>query len=175
MINEGFAFHRYHDRLVDYIFDQDKWRDAIIKNTPSPENRELHLRLFKLIPNHRVPTKLIWAKRNYDEVVKTYIKARRDDHNAWEAYRGGNSLKFRAWKALSPKRAEEIKRKWVYEYDNLKRVEKDRDEAWHLVLKTIEDCMPTLVRLHSELCPNCPWDEIGKSIFNKKKGRQKNT
>ncbi len=40
------------------------------------------------------------------------------------------------------------------------------DKAWEAYDKAREAYMPELIKLHEELCPNCPWD--GKTIFSKK-------
>ena len=39
------------------------------------------------------------------------------------------------------------------------------DKAWEARDKAREACMPEIIKLHEELCPNCTWD--GKTIFVK--------
>lgn len=58
----GFAFHCHHDVLVEHVWDYDKRVNFIKENKP-PNEIELRLRLFKLIPNKRLPAKLnkAWA------------------------------------------------------------------------------------------------------------------
>ena len=40
------------------------------------------------------------------------------------------------------------------------------DKAWEAYGKAKKACESELIKLHAELCPNCPWD--GKTIFPKK-------
>ena len=100
----GFAFHVHHNQLVELCTDYDE-RVRYIKATKPEAEQELRLRLFKLIPEDRLPQPLIKVWTAYDEARKACDEAR---------------------KALNSK----------------------------------------LIKLHKELCPDCPFN--GKTIFTAK-------
>ena len=92
MKKSGFAFHSYHDILIEYVTDYDK-RVEIIKRNKPPEEQALRLRLFRLIPEDRLPTELIKegvaygkAKDAYGKAKDAYGKARDAYNKAWDAY-----------------------------------------------------------------------------------------
>ena len=79
MIKSGFAFHRHHSVLMEYVTDYDRRVEIIKKNKP-PEEQALRLRLFRLIPEDRLPIKLVKAWDAYSKAWDAYRKA-------WDAYR----------------------------------------------------------------------------------------
>ena len=93
----GFAFHAHHYQLMEFCDDYEERVKCIRENKPLNE-QELRLRLFKMIPQDRLPPVLNEARKAYNE--------------AWEAYE------------------------------------------------------PEIIKLHEELCPNCPWDN--STIFTRK-------
>jgi len=74
-IIEGVAFHCHHDTLVDYIYGYDE-RVAYIKEYKPKEEQELRLRLFQMIPNDRLPKRLIKALKAHNKAWDTFNKAR---------------------------------------------------------------------------------------------------
>ena len=87
---KGLAFHCHHDTLVEYVHDYDEMVGYIKNNKPENE-RELRLRLFKMIPDELVPGKRDWAKvvkawDAYDKAWDAYIKAWNARVKAWNAY-----------------------------------------------------------------------------------------
>ncbi len=104
MVKSGFAFHVHHNQLWEFCTDYDDRVDIIKKNKPENE-RELRLRLFKLIPGDRLPKLLIEARRAFNEARRAYNEAR-------------------------------------------------------------QVCSADIIKLHDELCPNCPFD--GDTIFSDK-------
>ncbi len=73
---------------------------------------------------------------------------------AWEAYDKAREACDKAWEACNKAR-EACDKAW-----------EAYDKAWEAYDKAWEAYMPELIKLHEELCPNCPWD--GKTIFSKK-------
>ncbi|MDP2730139.1 MAG: hypothetical protein Q8O55_06635 [Dehalococcoidales bacterium] len=78
MIETGFAFHVHHDKLAEFCTDYDERVRYIRENKPK-EEQDLRLRLFKLIPESRLPVSLIKARATYDRAWATY-------YTAWDAY-----------------------------------------------------------------------------------------
>ena len=95
----GIAFHCHHDKLCEYVYDYDKRVEAI-KRTKPVEEQELRLRLFKMIPDDRLPWRdspeyLACDKAGaaydkagaaYDKAVAAYDKAVAAYDKAWAAY-----------------------------------------------------------------------------------------
>ena len=75
MRKSGIAFHCHHNTLFEYVHDYDERVRYIKKHKPEKE-RVLRLRLFRMIPNSRLPQRGLTA---YDEARKAYDRA-------WEAY-----------------------------------------------------------------------------------------
>ena len=81
----GLAFHCHHDILCEYVYDFDE-RVRYIKTRKPPEERELRLRLFKMIPTELMPGResMLWA--DYRKARADYCKARADYCKAWADY-----------------------------------------------------------------------------------------
>jgi hypothetical protein len=73
-VKSGFAFHLHHNKLVEWCHDYDKRVEVILSNKPKKE-QELRLRLFKLIPEDRLPPDLLKAGKAYDRARRKYSKA----------------------------------------------------------------------------------------------------
>ena len=132
----GFAFHCHHDVLVEFVWDYDERVRDIEQNKPKREV-ELRLRLFKMIPEERLP-------RGYKRVHKARAadgKARAADGKAWAADGKARTAYDKAWAAYDKARA-------AY----------GKARAAHLLRHDAR-----FGRLHTELCPKCPWD--GTTIF----------
>jgi len=165
MRKSGLAFHCHHDILMEYVYDYNE-RVDFIKEYKPPEEVGLRLRLFKMIPYDKVPKKGLDA----------YLKA-------FAAYDKAANALDKAYGALQKEINSFEKAKDAYP-----KKRKAHDKAWHAHLKACsayfkaeyacaraEDaCLKArdaylrqnekaLLKLHSELCPNCPWD--GKTIF----------
>ena len=142
---KGIALHCHHNKLYEYVYDYNERVEHIKENKPEGEV-ELRLRLLKMIPDDKLPARLVRAREAYDKAREAYGKAweaygkAREAHNgeacgkAWEAY-------GKAWEAYD---------KVVEAYD-----------------KVEVDCRPEMEKLHKELCPLCPWD--GRTIFKEEK------
>jgi len=144
----GFAWHCHHDVLIEWVTDFQKRVDFIKEQKPIKE-RTLRLKLFRMIPEHRLPKGLIKAREVYDKAREAYDKA-------WEAY-------FKAWEAYDKAREA---------YDKAREAcDKAReacDKAWEAYDKALETSKAEISKLHDELCPNCTWN--GKTIFANKDG-----
>jgi len=70
----GFAFHCHHDTLCEWVSDYDEWVDYIKEYKP-PQEIELRLRLFQMIPEERLPEELVKAGTAYDKARTAYVKA----------------------------------------------------------------------------------------------------
>ena len=147
MIKSRFAFHVHHDSLVEWCYDYAKRIAFIEANKPAKE-QELRLKLFRMIPTDRLPPKLISAREDCDKALEALDKA---------------------WEALD--KAGEARDKAREDYDKAR---KALNKAWEALdkargayYKILTACMPELIKLHEELCPDCPWD--GETIFSEKK------
>jgi len=147
-IKSGLAFHCHHDTLIEYVYDFDE-RVATINNWKPAEEQELRLRLFKMIPETRLPKNgrkaYSEALEAYREASKAYREAEKAYSEALEAYREALEARREAWKAYS-----EVEKAYS-------EAEKAYIEGHRLFFK----------KLHKELCPDCPWD--GHSIFKEEK------
>ena len=98
MRKQGYAFHVHHDTLFEWCFDYDERVKYIKKNKPKHE-RELRLRLFKLIPKGRIPAKLYKAGEVYDKAQEAYYKAQEAYYKAQEAYYKAREAYYKAREA----------------------------------------------------------------------------
>ena len=93
MQKSGFAWHCHHDVLYEFVFDYNDRVKFIKKNKPENE-RALRLKLFKLIPEDRLPAALLQAREAYDKAREAYDKA-------WEAYDKAREAYDKAWEAYN--------------------------------------------------------------------------
>ena len=172
--NRGIAFHAHHDILVDWCPDFNE-RVEEIKKTKPKEEQPLRLRVFRLIPNDRLPSKLKTAYEIYDQAEKAYIRTR-------ETYEKAEEIRGKTWEARC--RALEARCRALEAYDNTweacGKAEEAHNKTEEACIRALEACMPQLERLHKELCPDRPWN--GQTIFTrqndtgngiKRKGGQK--
>ena len=146
MIKSGLAFHVHHNILIEFCYDYDE-RDKVIKRDKPRSERKLRLRLFQLIPLNRLPKK---GLRAYLKAWENCIKARETYYKTIEAYN-------KAWEALD--KAGETYYKAIEAYNKAREA---LDKAGEIYLKVNKQA---LEKLHTELCPDCPWD--GETIFSK--------
>ena len=158
--NRGIAFHFHHDTLAEWCSDYNR-RIGEIKQFKLKAEQSLRLRLFKLIPNDRLPSKLKTAYEIYDQAEKAFIGAGEAYDRAWKAYDKAEKARERAGKAQE-RAGKARERTW----EACDKVWKDWEKAREDWEKTWETYMPLLKKLHEELCLDCPWD--GHTIFTRK-------
>lgn len=136
----GLAFHCHHNVLYEFVLDYDGRITDIIRDKPAME-QELRLRLFKLIPEDRLPGRDSPEWRALVETSKAFSKLDRRWHRRGmtfkETYVSYNMLRHAI---------HETRQAFVTAW-----------KAYHAIYDN------DITRLHDELCPNCPWD--GESIF----------
>jgi len=183
----GWAFHCHHDLLYEFVTNYNE-RVAYIKRNKPQEEQKLRLRLFRMIPEDRLPYDLIGAGKAYDEAGKAYDEAGKARDEAWKAYNEAGKAYDEAGKAYDEagkahNEAGEAHNEAGEAYDEARKAfdkaGKARDEAWkaHNEARKAhneageaydeagEAYDSYFKELHSELCPHCPWD--GKTIFSK--------
>jgi len=142
---KGFAFHCHHGELVEYVTDYNDRVKYIKKHKPK-EEQEVRLRLFKMIPEDRLPADLIKASEACVKASEACVKAWETRAKAWETRAKAREAYDKAWEAYD--------KAW-----------ETRAKAWEAYDKAIIKYTPELEKLHKELCPDCPWD--GYTIFPK--------
>ena len=153
----GIAFHLHHYQLWEYCYDYDE-RVAYIKATKPEHEQKLRLRLFRLIPEDRLPGRDSPEWADYDKAREAHYKAWKDFAKACEAYNEACGAYYEAW-AYYGKAREAYNEAWT-DYNKAREDYNEASEAYNKAYsKEIE-------ALHRELCPNCSWD--GKTIFPKK-------
>ena len=160
-MKSGIAFHCHHEELCEFVYDYDGWVNFIKTNKPE-EERELRLRLFKLIPDDLLPGKESGEWEAYEKAWKACDKARDAYEKAWKACDKARDACEKAWEACDKAR-DAYEKAWeacdkagdAYRtaFEAFKKAWKAYKKAWG----------KQIVALHEELCPNCPWD--GKTIF----------
>ena len=144
----GVAFHCHHVELVEVVTRFSK-RVAYIKIGKPRREHPLRLRLFRMIPDNRlpvavrralIPARTAWAK----------LKLLDDDYDAKR-----KPLNDDYWAKRKPLDDDY----WA----KRKLLDDDYDAKHKLLEEAIQTAMPKLEKLHAELCPDCPWD--GKTIF----------
>ncbi len=164
----GLAFHCHHDTLVELVLDYNDRVDYIKRRKPV-EEQELRLRLFKLIPEEKLPGKTSPEGQAFETARGAFEKAREALEPAWEAYE-------KAWKAFEPAWKAFEKAREAYEtaskaykpareaFGTASKAYKTAWEAYETAWEAYETAFRTeLETLHKELCPDCPWD--GQTIF----------
>ena len=90
---KGFAFHCYHDTLIDYVYDYQD-RVGYIKGYKIASEQELRLRLFKMIPDERIPVGLL---KTWEAYAKAWDKTREASDKAWKAYVKARKTYYKAY------------------------------------------------------------------------------
>ena len=167
MVKSGFAFHVHHNHLVEWCYDYDG-REACIKAAKPAKEQKLRLNLFRLIPKDRLPKALVEAgqahdeaRRAFDEARRAYAEARRASDEAGRAFDEARRAFDEAMRAYAEARQA---------FDKARRAHAEarqaHDEAGRAYDKARQAFEPELIKLHKELCPDCPWD--GETIFSSK-------
>ena len=146
MRKSGLAFHCHHDKLFEYCYDYDERVDFIKHHKPKVEQK-LRLKLFKLIPDDRLPQRGLSV---YDKACDAYRRAS-------DAYRRARGVYDKARDAY--RRARDVYCKAIDAYDKAWDVYDKAEGAYYKANRK------ELGKLHEELCPGCTWD--GETIFPK--------
>ncbi len=136
-VKQGFAFHVHHDKLWEWCTSYEERRDYIIHDKPASE-QELRMRLFKMIPEERIPLSLRQARAAHNKAWTAYNKAGTACNKAGTAYNKAVTAYNKAGTA--------------------------HNKAWTAYNKAVTACAPEMEALHKELCPDCPWN--GQTIFS---------
>ncbi len=123
-IKSGLSHCCHHDRHWEFCYNYNEPVECIKLQKPMNE-QSLRLRLFRLVPNDKLPG------RDSAEWL-CYYKAWTAYHKAWGTYNKEEAACDKAWTAYLAKYKTELE------------------------------------VLHSELFPDCPWDEKRKTIFTRK-------
>jgi len=140
--NSGFAFHCHHDILVEYVTDYAA-RVQYIKESKPRDEQDLRLRLFKLIPDTRLP-----------EVQAEWYKARAE----WEKSLGEWEKAGAEWEK-SLVEWNKAQAEWYKAFSTWNKAQAE----WY---KASAESEKALQELHEELCPDCPFN--GNTIFSQK-------
>jgi tetratricopeptide (TPR) repeat protein len=156
--NSGLAHCMYSGKHWDYCSD---YRKMVINireyDWESDSNIELHLRLFKLIPNKLVPGKEYKEWKAYKKAGEAFNKAT-DEVDA--------KLKEFCVIAKKPydknwlKACDEILEVYDKVWNTYEKALHSYNKAWQIYLSLYEE---KLDALHYEMFPDCPWN--GETIF----------
>lgn len=138
MIKSGLAFYVHHDKRIEFCYDYDE-RVRVIEVLKPIEEQELRLRLLQIIPHDKLPQKGLEA----------LDKSREAYDIAWEAY-------DKVYKDYYSGKYDEKRKDYIQARENFDMAMEDY----------IAKNKKALEKLHSELCPNCPFDN--KTIFTRK-------
>ena len=152
-----FAWHVHHNRLVEPLIGSIEERIAYIKERKPKNGRDIRLRLLKPVIG---PLPIIYveagkayveagkaygeARKVYGEARKVYIEAVKASGEAGKAYEEAEKASDETWKV----------------YDEAWKV---YDETWKVYDEAEKASQQSIIELHLNECPNCPWD--GKTIF----------
>ena len=109
--NRGIAFHFHHDILAEWCSGYNRRVEEIKQFKPKME-QSLRLRVFRLIPNDRLPSKLKTAYEIYDKAEEAHIRA-------WEIYVKAQEARDKAGEARD-------------------KAEEARDKAWETCMPQLE-------------------------------------
>ena len=155
----GWAFHCHHDLLYEFVTNYNE-RVAYIKRNKPQEEQKLRLRLFRMIPEDRLPYDLIGAGKAYDEAGKAYDEAGKAHNEAGEAHNEAGEAYDEARKAFD--KAGKARDEAWKAHNEARKAHNEAGEAYDEAGEAYDSYFK---ELHSELCPHCPWD--GKTIFSK--------
>ena len=114
---------------------------------------------------------------HHDQLMEfCFDYAERIEHIKNYKPQGEQELRLRLFRLIPPERLPRVLDKALEAYDKALEVydkargaydkaQEARDKALEVYDKAREACMPEIIKLHKELCPNCPWD--GETIFVK--------
>ncbi len=161
MIKSGLAFHCHHDIVFEFVYNYDERVRFILDSKPKGE-QELRLRLFKMIPDELIPGKGLPEWEAYCKAGEVYDKAWEAYCKAGQAYDKTGEAYYKTGEVY--RKAGEVYYKAGKAYDKTGEVYYKTGEAyrkaWGAYCKKHHK---ELEKLHTNLCPDCPWD--GKTIF----------
>jgi hypothetical protein len=153
-MKSGFAFHCHHDKLFECVWDFDK-RVKYIKEWKRPEEVELRLRLFKMIPTEFMPGKDSIEWKMFNQTRETYTQT-------WETF---DQVRVRKTETHA-----QVEEDFIQAEEDLIQAEEDFIQAEEDYIRAEKIYTikydKEITELHNKLCPNCPWN--GKTIFGKK-------
>ena len=132
-----FAWHIYHNILVEPLTEPLKRRIKYIRLHKPKEEIEMRLRLLKLVRGE-LPAEVIEAGEACLEAGKAWSEAEKAWYEAEKAWSEAEKAWYEAEKA------------WY-----------EAGAAWFEVLEKNKEAID---KLHREECPDCPWD--GNSILS---------
>jgi hypothetical protein len=148
------VWHAYHADSLCQLVDLEARREEIERIKPKHE-LPTRRRLMKPVVG-QLPEEFVAACQAWDEARRVYTEARQACDEAWRAYTEARYDEAcqawdEAWQACDEARqaCDKAWRAYTEAY-------RARDEAYRKHLPEIE-------RLHTEQCPDCPWD--GETIF----------
>jgi len=159
--NSGLAHCMYCDSHWDYCCDYQGWVDYLLKNE-AVSKQDLHLKLFKLIPDELAPGRESEEWDTLKKVGQSFAKAKDNCAKAKEAFDNALKTYVEAWENLNETR--EIYHRANEAYHKTKEVYDEAlnayYEAWDAYFSKYTE---ELQILHNKMFPDCPWD--GESIF----------
>lgn len=150
----GFFYHVHHETLLEWCYNYNERAEYIRTGKPEKE-REIRLRLFKPVKGN-LPQEVVKARKALDAAWQVFIETRQNFNAALikvgKLIYGLELLQNRdeARQASEAYQTHETAR---YAYD----------EALRVYNESIERNMSEIELLHSQECPNCPWN--GHTIF----------
>ena len=166
-----FAWHVHHDRLIEPLTGSIEERIAYIKEHKPKHERDIRIRLLKPVIDP-LPTIFVeaWkayveARKAYDETWKAYDEARKAYDETWKAYDEAEKAYDEAEKAYDETWKAYVEARKAYDeagtvYEKARRA---FEEAWEAFEKARRASEKSIIELHLNECPNCPWD--GNTIF----------
>ena len=129
----GLALHCHHKLPFEWCHDYDKRVKYITKFKPKNEQK-LRLRLFKIIPEDRLPQKglmtLLKAGETYNKTIETYIKAEETLFKARETWVKAGETYIKVNKEALEKLHEELCPDCPWDGNTIF-TRKDKDENWY--------------------------------------------
>ena len=141
----GYAWHIHHDRLIEQLTEPIKDRIAYIKASKPPAEHELRLRLLKEVRG-TLPADFV-ALRAKGDALRAKGKALWDKGDALWAK--GDALR--------------AKGDALWDKGDALRAKGDALRAKGDALRAKGNALPSILALHAQECPDCPWD--GQTIF----------
>ena len=107
-IIKGLAFHCHHDILCEYVYDYEE-RVQFIKTRKLKSEQSLRLRLFKMIPDDRIPGRDSLEWQNWKKAEQNWKKMYLINEKTWQPHAKAEKICVRAWQDYIDKYGDEIK------------------------------------------------------------------
>ena len=150
-------WHIHHEVLLEFATEPIENRIEYIKSYKPKDEVETRLRLLKPVRG-AFPQEVIDARKVWDDAWKV-----RDD--AWKVWDDAWKVRDDAWKVRDDagKVREDARTVWEDAWKVWGDARKVWDDAWKVREDALVDNAEAINELHSQECPNCPWD--GNTIF----------